>query len=232
MKTAEDGVAGEDWIWTVEGEAETEIKVKGSRFISRVASVETGEDAEGIVRAVSKKYHDATHVCFTYRTGWGDAARFRHSDAGEPAGTAGKPILDAMDRRLIGFVVCTVVRYFGGVKLGTGGLSRAYGRSAAAALDKAVKVKIWNTITNEVVFPYEWTGVVRSLLSRYRCTIDETVFQEQTRILFTVPKYLSGKLKQELLDATAGKVKVQFIQSVSGTEGTDIWPNASIIKKT
>jgi len=214
MRAVSEKSLDSDWLLTVGSASEIEMKVKNSRFLSCVAPAKNKEDAEAFIRAISKKHRDATHVCFAYRTVCGDLSVFRYSDAGEPAGTAGRPILMAMDSRGIRFAVCVVVRFFGGTKLGTGGLSRAYGQAAAAALEKAGIIKKWNTILQEVVFPYEYTGIVRWLLSRYQCTVDRTQHEEGTKILVHVRKSLSGKLKQALLDATAGKARLDAVHRV------------------
>jgi uncharacterized YigZ family protein len=211
LRDAEHGISETDCVITIESAAESELPVKGSRFLSYASPVKDREAAEAFIRTVSKKHHDATHVCYAYRIGWGDSSQFRYSDAGEPSGTAGKPILEAMDRRGIQSVVCVVVRYFGGVKLGTGGLSRAYAQSASSVLEKAHKVKRWNTQLEEAVFSYEWTGTVRLLLAKHDCTIEDTTFDQRTKILFRVRTSRHERLRQELLDMTRGNVHVRIV---------------------
>ncbi len=232
MRPIAEGDPDSDWFFTVEAESESEMKVKGSRFLSYVSPVKNKEDAEAFIRAISKKHRDASHVCFAYRAAYGDLPVFRYSDAGEPAGTAGRPILMTMDSRGIHFAVCVVVRFFGGIKLGTGGLSRAYAQVSAAALEKAGKIKKWNTELHEVVFPFEHTGTVRLLLSKYQCTIERILYEEDTKILVQVRKSMSEKLKHELLDATAGKVHLHAVCRISkGLEETEAWRNAPTRKQ-
>ncbi|MEJ2053208.1 MAG: YigZ family protein, partial [Calditrichaceae bacterium] len=93
----------------------TEIKVKGSKFISAVFPVSSKEEAETVYADIKKKYYDATHNCFAYRI---NANNFRYSDDGEPNGTAGKPILQIIDNKGMNEILCVVTRYFGGTKLG------------------------------------------------------------------------------------------------------------------
>ena len=209
-QTSEPGFEG-DVFFTIESVTENEIKIKGSRFLATVSPLEDKDQAEAFVRSISKKYHDATHVCFAYRIGFGDASLFRYSDSGEPSGTAGRPIMEAIDARQLCFVACAVARYFGGVKLGTGGLSRAYGLAAGMTLDAARMIKKRHMIPFRVAFPYEWTGAVRSLMSKFECEIEKTLYGNDTELFFHVRKSAGQKLSQALIDATAGKIKIQQI---------------------
>jgi len=115
---------------------ESEYTVKKSRFIARVVPVESREDALLAVTRAKADYPDARHHCWAYLLGSpGDARTAGMSDDGEPAGTAGKPILNVMQHGVIGDVLVVVIRYFGGIKLGAGGLVRAYGTTTQQALD-------------------------------------------------------------------------------------------------
>jgi uncharacterized YigZ family protein len=192
-----------DRYFTVSSPAESMVKVKGSRFLSFISPVHDKEEAESRIRSISRQYHDASHVCFAYRI---TGNLFRTSDAGEPSGTAGKPILEAIDAEKLFFVLCVVVRYFGGTKLGTGGLARAYAEAAKNAIEKAQSVEKWITVPLDVVFSHEWTGTVRSLLSKYGCSVEKTDFGNQAQIVFSVRKSFIEDLKKELADATSGKV--------------------------
>ena len=111
-----------------------ELEIQRSRFLCSVARVETPEQAAEFIAAVRKQHWSATHNCSAFRVG-PNAEEQRSSDDGEPAGTAGVPMLEVLTRRAITDTVAVVTRYFGGVKLGAGGLVRAYGRSVAEALD-------------------------------------------------------------------------------------------------
>ncbi len=188
---------------TVTSAAEGEIKVKGSRFLSFVSPVKNSEEAEIRIRFIARKHHDASHVCFAYRI---EGGIFRISDAGEPSGTAGKPILDVIDGHGLCFVLCVVVRYFGGTKLGTGGLARAYAGAAKEAVGRAKTTEKWITVSMKTVFDHKWTGLVRSLLSKYGCFIENTDFGDEATIVFSVRSSLAGSLKQDMADATSGHV--------------------------
>jgi uncharacterized YigZ family protein len=123
-----------DSFFTLAGTAESELKVKRSRFVAAAFPVNTVEEAQSRLNEIARRFHDARHVCYGYRLGIANRAVNRKSDAGEPAGTAGEPILAAIAQLDLTDVLVVVVRYFGGVKLGTGGLARAYGQAAEMAL--------------------------------------------------------------------------------------------------
>lgn len=134
------------------GQAETEFTEKRSRFIGHIWCVESEEEARVHIEEMKKKYYDARHNCWAYRIHTGGVERY--SDDGEPQGTAGQPILNVFQREEVTNVVCVVTRYFGGVLLGAGGLTRAYSRSAKDALDAAgiSVVRPWTQV--EASCPY------------------------------------------------------------------------------
>lgn len=121
---------------TVAGEAEAVSVIERSKFICLIRGVDGEEDAKSFIDAVRKKYPLANHYCYAYIADE-KGLNQKFSDDGEPHGTAGLPILNAIKNRGLCKTVAVVVRYFGGIKLGTGGLSRAYGGAAAGAIDKA-----------------------------------------------------------------------------------------------
>jgi uncharacterized YigZ family protein len=145
-------------------EGRAEVRERASRFLAFAFPASDAEQAAGEVARVKKQYHDATHVAFAWKIGSGDSAVARLSDAGEPPGTAGKPIAAAIESAGVGDVAVAVVRYFGGTKLGTGGLARAYreaaGRAIAAAGTKTLREKIRVIVT----CPYERLGAARKLV--------------------------------------------------------------------
>ena len=138
---------------TVAGRAAAEEIIEKSRFIANIASVSSKEEAEAFISAIRGQYRDATHNVPAYIIGdkmqiqWG-------SDDGEPGGTAGTPIVQMLQREGITNVVCVVTRYFGGIKLGTGGLVRAYTGCAKLALEKAGRYDVKEYISETVEIPY------------------------------------------------------------------------------
>lgn len=199
----------EDFFYTLAKTESREIKVKGSRFIGYVSPVLDVDAAEHFIQTISKKHYDATHNCFAYRVGLGDQSKSRFSDDGEPTGTAGRPILEAIDGRDLTDSVCVVTRYYGGTKLGTGGLARAYGDCAGGALDKAGRTKKVLTDSVRIVFPYNLTGTVMTLVERLECTVQNTQYEDDVTMDLAVRRSHTESLSKQLKDATAGKI--QFI---------------------
>jgi len=122
-----------DTYLTINRPGRAELRVLGSRFIAEAIAVSSPGEAQQALEGIRRKMHDATHHCWAYRLGQ-DAAEARFSDAGEPSGTAGRPIMSALERLALTDVLLVVTRYFGGTKLGTGRLARAYGEAASAVL--------------------------------------------------------------------------------------------------
>lgn len=141
-----------------------ELRQLGSRFFAYVAPATTPESARSILDALRRQHPDATHHCFAWRVGW--PPQERSSDAGEPSGTAGPPILSALRAAELSDVVAVVARWFGGTKLGKGGLVRAYGGSVRLALEQLPTRLERPRNRFRVRFPFELTGEVRRLLRR------------------------------------------------------------------
>lgn len=187
-------------------------KVKGSRFIGRAVSVRNREAAESFIRNIQKEFHDAAHHCYAYRIGTGHRFEFRIQDDGEPPGTAGQPILDVLAGRNLTDCICVVTRYFGGIKLGTGGLARAYRQSAAETLAGAAVIErfVWDTLN--VVFDYDMTGTVMSLLSKYHCRVVDTEYGARTTMQLQIRQSQSRTFQDEMIDQSAGKVMIKAVR--------------------
>lgn len=142
-----------DIYHSVKAEARARYTVKMSRFLSFVHPVTNEAEAKALIKKYQNDYHDARHVCWAYMLGY-DRSRYQSSDNGEPSGTAGKPILGQINSVGVTDVLVVVVRYFGGIKLGTGGLIDAYRTAARMALDEAEIVELYATADIEVVCPY------------------------------------------------------------------------------
>ena len=134
--------------------------VKGSSFIAFVTPVQGVDDALIRLNEVRTEHEGATHNCFAYRVG----AEMRFSDDGEPGGTAGRPMLEVLQKRDLDFVLAVVTRYYGGTKLGAGGLVRAYSGSLAQALDEAGALTVRETVTRAVSVPFSDMDAVHRLL--------------------------------------------------------------------
>ncbi len=182
-------------------------KIKGSRFIASLAPVAAADGATAFVDALREDFPDATHNCFAWRVGVGRDA-MRTSDDGEPSGTAGRPILQEIDGRRLTDVVVVVTRYFGGTKLGTGGLIRAYGGAAAAALELADVVERPVVETLRLTFSYDASGAVAGVLSAFRLDPMDSDYGAEVWMEVAVPVEQTDRLKTALRDATRGGIKL------------------------
>ena len=196
----------EDSYFSISQEVHQSIKVKGSRFLGYAAPVQNKKDALSYLDCLSKKYYDATHVCYAYQYGLLTGAVSRYSDAGEPSGTAGLPIMEAITGRHLTFVICVVVRYFGGTKLGTGGLSRAYSDCASMTLDGAKPVRHYIEESLVICHPYDLTGQVMHVLSQPGVAIVESNYDEGVQVKIRVRKSKLSIIKKMLVDQTSGQV--------------------------
>lgn len=193
---------------TIKGEGFAEIIEKKSRFIASVYPVESQEEADQILAQLRKKYWDATHNCFAYQIGERDEIQ-RFSDDGEPQGTAGKPILDVLKGHDIKNTLIVVTRYFGGTLLGTGGLVRAYGKSAkegilAAGLIERMRVCLF---TLEMTYPL--SGKVQYLLNDTGYVIRDTQYTDVVRFVVEVEMGEEENFTQWLIEKTNAEISIE-----------------------
>ena len=150
-----------DFYKTLKGRSQGLYKEKMSKFISFAEPVQNADEAKAVVKRIQNEYHDARHVCWAYMLG-AERETFRANDNGEPSGTAGKPILGQINSKGLTDIIILVVRYFGGVKLGTSGLTSAYRAAAAEAISAAEIIS--KTVDAECHFSFEYpmlSGVMK-----------------------------------------------------------------------
>ncbi len=181
-------------------------KTRGSRFIASLTPIPSAEAAMAFVEARREEFRDATHNCFAWRLLGRD--NLRYSDDGEPSGTAGRPILQEIDGRRLTDAVVVVTRYYGGTKLGTGGLIRAYGGAAAAALDLAQVVERPVVETLRLTFSYDASGAVASVLSAFGLEPTDSEYGAEVRMKVAVPVEEAKRLRAALSDATRGRIGI------------------------
>ncbi len=196
---------------SISAQAIEEIVIKGSRFIAHTVPAADQAVAEQHIVAVSGRFADATHNCFALKTGTGDGAVFRYSDDGEPSGTAGRPIFQAIETRGLTNVAIVVTRYFGGTKLGTGGLIRAYSAAALAALDKATITVHHPQIILFVQLDFQFTNAVHQLVERFKASILSTEFRKHPVYQIQLRAADEAAFKQSMQDTTNGKA--EFVQA-------------------
>ena len=178
------------------------LDVRHSRFLANAAPVASADEAAAFVRGVSVV--DATHNCWAWRLG-GD---YRSSDDGEPAGTAGRPILAAIDGQGYDRIAVVVTRWFGGIKLGAGGLVRAYGGAAAECLRLAERLPLVETATLAVHVPFEDLSTLHHLLPAFSAgKLAETFDAGGARIVLELPADAVADLKTRLRDATRDRAR-------------------------
>ncbi|MGB8658631.1 MAG: YigZ family protein [Candidatus Zixiibacteriota bacterium] len=195
-----------DEYFTIKRPAKDKIKVEGSIFIATAIPVDSEEEAESRIKKIAKEFFDATHNCFAWRIICSGRESVKSSDAGEPRGTARKPILAAIQSENLYNVLVVVTRYFGGIKLGRGGLSRAYRASAQSALKKAEKVAGWITCQMALSYPLSMTGKVNTILGKYGARVLESSFKVRAGLRIEVRISLTETIKKALTDATNGQV--------------------------
>ena len=182
---------------TVQRETSGIYKEKGSKFLSFALPVQDIEQVKIHLAILKKEYHDARHICYAYILG-AERKVYRVNDDGEPSGTAGKPILGQINARGLTNVLIVVVRYFGGVLLGTGGLITAYKSAASIVLQEAEIVEKTVDCQMEIVFEYPVMDVVMSALKVYQARVNEQNFYEECRINITVSLANKMALYQKL----------------------------------
>jgi len=196
---------------TILSPAEAEIKIERSRFVASALPVQGKVEAEEEYRRISRKYYDATHNCFAYVVGHGGDAQFRYSDAGEPGGTAGKPIYDAISSQELTFVLVVVTRYFGGIKLGTGGLSRAYRDAALAVLGKAERIEQYIMNSFRLRFDHDQISIAMRTLADYSLTADTTDYSERVTMTGSIRSSWYEKFAHDIIDRSHGKIVIEAI---------------------
>lgn len=188
---------------TLAGPVAHAIEVKHSRFLAHAAPVDSTDDALRFLREIAEP--DATHNCWAWRIG-GD---YRSSDDGEPAGTAGRPILAAIDGQGFDRVMVVVTRWFGGTKLGAGGLVRAYGGAAAECLRTAPRRPLVELRDIEVCAPFEDLGAVHAALAAHAAVkLDERFDAHGVVLRLRLPAHAVDALAQHLRDATRNRARI------------------------
>jgi uncharacterized YigZ family protein len=199
--------AGDEYR-TIAAPAEAEIKIVGSRFLAFASPATSPEEAHAVLDALRRTHYDATHHCWAWRLGMTPDA-FRFSDDGEPAGTAGRRILTAIDRRTLTDLMLVVVRYFGGTKLGVGGLARAYTDAADAVLDRVTIETRFVLQTFTITFPYDQTSQVHHVLEGMGADITDRRYGDAVTYDLRIRTSRSPALLAHLAEATDRTVVVE-----------------------
>ena len=193
------------------GDSETEFVEKRSRFIGHVWPVESEEEARAYIEQMKKKYHDARHNCWCYRLKEGGVERY--SDDGEPQGTAGQPMLNVFQRENVTNVVCVVTRYFGGILLGAGGLTRAYSKGARDALCAAGYAVMGRWAVVDIPCSYALFERVRLEAAAQGGTVDDTQYGADIHLTVSLPEERVETLQERLTELSAGGVRLAVLSA-------------------
>lgn len=206
---------------TINGEYRTEYIIDKSRFISTAKRCNTEEEAQEFINKISKEFWDATHNCTAYTIGPKQEQQ-RSSDNGEPSGTAGKPMLEVLKKTNITNTAIVVTRYFGGIKLGAGGLVRAYSHSASLAINQAPKLLIAPRQQLEIIIDYSLYGSIERFLKEQDYTFTTTFTDVVTLIIFVSPED-----EKSLLDSLTNLTNNQFTVQELGIHMVELPYNKS-----
>lgn len=186
----------------------TETRASNSRFIATIAPASTMKEAQAFLREIRAEMPDATHHVYAFRIGYGASVTEAMSDDGEPSGTSGPPALAVVRGSDVGDVALVITRYFGGTKLGTGGLVAAYTQAAQAAFGALETVEKISRTRVCVSAPYAAIEPVKRLLAQYECIVEKEDYGALAMFEIQVPDDHREALEQSIRDVTGGKASI------------------------
>ncbi len=186
-----------------------ETTVAHSRFIATAGPVASVDEAHEFIARLRGEFADATHNAYAYRVGFGDSVTDSCSDDGEPPGTAGRPMLEVLRNSGLGDVIVVVTRYFGGTKLGTGGLVRAYSGAVQAVLTTLPRTERVDRHTFTLMMPYKFYDTLTRLVAAHEGQVHEAQFAAEVTLRFTLPVDRVEEFNAALRQVSAGHLQVQ-----------------------
>lgn len=193
----------------------TEIIIKRSRFITTIAFADTVDAARTFIRQIRDEMPDASHHVYAFRVGYGSSVNEGLSDDGEPAGTSGNPTMAVLRGADIGDVVLVTTRYFGGTKLGTGGLARAYSAAAKEALQILRRTEKVTLLSFRATLPYQYYDAFKRVLTGHNATIANEQFAQTIGVTFTLPDDEADVVIPQLRDYTVDNTSPVCLQAHS-----------------
>lgn len=194
---------------TVKGYGESEIVISKSRFLTYIDRVETEEEALLFIERIKKMHYQATHNCSAYIIGEHDQIQ-KANDDGEPSGTAGVPMLEVLKKQGLKDTVVVVTRYFGGIKLGGGGLIRAYGKATTEGVAAAQVVERKLHHSMKIAIDYTWLGKVENEIRGSAYRLDEIRYLEGVEIIVSVLKEEEEVFRNWVTEMTNGQAIISF----------------------
>lgn len=194
---------------TVTGYGESEIIISKSRFLTFIDRVETEQQALDFINNIKKKHYQATHNCSAYLIGEHDTIQ-KANDDGEPSGTAGVPMLEVLKKQGLKDVVVVVTRYFGGIKLGSGGLIRAYGKATTEGIKAAGVVARRKHRIVRVTADYTWLGKLENEIRNSTYTLRDIVYAENVELIVATTEEEKDTFADWITELTSGQALTVF----------------------
>ncbi|MEW9108953.1 MAG: YigZ family protein [Cytobacillus gottheilii] len=198
---------------TVKGSGEHEIVIQKSRFIAFISRAETEEEAQEFIQKIKKEHWNATHNCSAYLIGENDQIQ-KANDDGEPSGTAGVPILEVLKKRQLKDTVAVITRYFGGIKLGAGGLIRAYGKATSEGLTATGIVERKLMAVMHTTVDYTWLGKLENELRSSVYSIKDIHYLDNVEIEVYVEENQTSAFTEWMTELTNGQGKIRKGESL------------------
>lgn len=192
---------------TLKKDGNSEIVISKSRFIANCKRVETEQQAIDFIQSIKKAHRSATHNCSAYLIGEQDQIQ-KASDDGEPSGTAGVPILEVLKKQHLKDTVVVITRYFGGIKLGAGGLVRAYGKATTAGIDASGIVERRLHHLMKIVVDYVWLGKLENEIRNSPYSIKNINYADRVEFFVFVPKEEESSFTEWLVEMTNGQATI------------------------
>lgn len=196
-------------MYHIQADTESELIIKKSRFITYLHYITSEEEAKAYIQIIKKRHPDANHHCYAFMVGEHDEIQ-RSNDDREPSGTAGVPMLECLKQRKLQDILAITVRYFGGIKLGAGGLIRAYSGSVAKAIDEAVLTRKQTLKKCSITFAYELLGKLDYFFRSENIQVLNKLYEEEVTYIFlcqTIPK-------DAINEISSGTIAICFIEDV------------------
>ena len=191
-----------DFYFTIQQKERASIKVRGSEFIATAIPVTSKDQAIKELEILRSEFWDETHNCFAYRIGMG-CLEFRTSDDGEPSGSAGKPILFVLHKYDVSDILMVITRYYGGTKLGVGGLARAYSDASSAVLEQCVKIPVYSSKDIRVLCIYEDAYAINS----------DSEYRDAVEFIARIPESQCEAFMNEIISATSGRAGAMILEN-------------------
>ncbi|MGH1364451.1 MAG: IMPACT family protein [Calditrichia bacterium] len=186
-----------------------ELKIKRSSFIGSIAPAENKDSAEDYIQTIRTEFQDASHNCFGYRI---DRHVFRYYDDGEPASTAGRPILAMIDKYALLKSAVVVTRYFGGTKLGIGGLISAYSQCAEETILRAEKIELIDYQYYKLTYSYKLARQIEYIVAQYQGDISKSDYQAAVTSHLRIPSAERERFEKELTNTGSGRIDINPLE--------------------